>query len=117
MGMVLCRTSGLFAQLVRPLGFSIGGLALLSIATLAGCGSDDEQHSPAAGAGEEPLRMPAPVSAAQGEAGAASGTCTSGVVRECKIMLAPHDGVVNCFVGVQLCRDEAWGSCQSPDEL
>jgi hypothetical protein len=115
--MVSWRTSDLFAHLVRQVGLSMGSLAVLSVTILAGCGTADPEHSPAAGAGEDPLRMLAPVSMAQGEAGASAGSCPSGVVRECKTVLARHGDVANCFVGVQLCSDEAWGPCQSPDEL
>lgn len=113
--MLFWRTSGLSAHVVRQWWLS-GCVGAMVAASLAGCGAADDEHSPAP-AGDEQVRATASVSALAGEAGAPSGTCPPGVVRECKVMLGRHGDVQNCFVGVQQCSDDAWGPCLSPDDL
>jgi hypothetical protein len=88
----------------------------LLLGALWGCGGADGEHpAPAYDADQAPLLEPA--LEPSGEAGAPAGTCPSGVMRECKVLLSSQGSVKNCFVGVQLCSDEAWGPCQSLDQL
>lgn len=84
---------------------------------LWGCGGADGEHPAPAAHDDEQTRLLEPASELAGEAGAAAGTCPSGVMRECKVLLSRQGSVQNCFVGVQLCSDEAWGPCQSLDQL
>jgi hypothetical protein len=92
------------------------GSTIVALLTLCACGGESDRYSPAI-AGDEPVKIAAPAAVITGDGGAASGTCTTGDARECKVMLAQHGNVVNCFVGMQVCEDEAWGPCQSPPVL
>ena len=42
-------------------------------------------------------------------------SCTSGRTAFCKVIVGRHADVVNCFVGVQHCIDDAWGPCVEAD--
>jgi hypothetical protein len=105
--MLLGRTRHLFTYLVFA----------ASIGALGGCGAADGGHPPAVDLDLEQGPLGERLPAGLGEAGASGAACPSGVARECKVMLSRQGNVENCFVGVQLCSDEAWGPCQSPDEL
>lgn len=96
-------------------GWLVGAAAFALLAVVA-CGGEGDHYSPAV-VSDEPVKVATPAAAASGEAGAAPGTCTTGDARECKVMLGQHGNVVNCFVGMQLCEDEAWGPCQAPPQL
>jgi hypothetical protein len=87
------------------------------LGALSGCGGAGSGHPAPAEYEAAQARLLDPVPEVSGEAGAAAGMCPSGVVRECKVRLGRQGSVENCFVGVQLCTDEAWGPCQSPDQL
>jgi hypothetical protein len=43
----------------------------------------------------------------------ASGACTDGATRECRVYLPRHNDVQPCFVGEQSCAASAWGECGS----
>lgn len=43
----------------------------------------------------------------------ATGACTDGASRECRIYLPSHNDVQPCFVGEQTCVSASWGECQS----
>lgn len=95
--------------------------SFLALLALTACGGSADQYSPAV-ADDEPVKAATPLPVAVGEAavsegGVAAGTCTTGDARECKVMLGRHGDVVNCFVGMQLCEDDAWGPCQSAPKL
>ena len=92
------------------------GPAAVALFALSACGGESDRYSPAI-ADDEPVKIAAPAAAVIAEGGAASGTCTTGDARECKVMLGQHGNVVNCFVGMQVCEDEAWGPCQSAPVL
>ena len=47
--------------------------------------------------------------------GVVRGSCVEGAERKCSIQLGQHDGIVNCFVGVQVCLNKMWGPCEDPD--
>ena|SRR5215207_8733531 len=87
------------------------------LGALWGCGGADGEHPAPAEYDAEQAPLLDPTPELSGEAGADAGTCASGVVRECKLLLSRQGSVVNCFVGVQLCSDDAWGPCQSLDQL
>jgi len=42
----------------------------------------------------------------------ADDTCEEGDKRTCHAMLGDHDGVLNCFVGVQFCEAGEWSACE-----
>lgn len=96
-----------------------GTSALLALALYGCAGADEEHPAPPIEHDQEQERVKAAARthALLGEAGGSAGTCPSGVVRECKVMLSRQGNVTNCFVGVQLCSDDEWGPCQRPDEL
>ncbi len=48
-----------------------------------------------------------------GDDAADDATCEEGETRECRVILGVHEGVTSCFVGVEICRDGAWGTCGS----
>jgi hypothetical protein len=104
--MLLERTRHLFTHMV--FAALVGGLG--------GCGAADDEHPAPVDEGEQ-VQLAERVPAALGEAGASGAACPSGVVRECRVMLSSQGNVVNCFVGVQQCSDEAWGPCQSLDDF
>jgi hypothetical protein len=87
----------------------------ISLGASFGCSGADGEHPAPAGYDDARSQLAEPDATLWSEDAAES--CPSGVVRECKVMLSRQGNVQNCFVGVQLCRDEAWGPCQSPDEL
>ena len=100
----------------RPLRPFTHTVLTFLLAALWGCGGADGEHpAPVSDEEQAPLLEPAPV--APREAGVSADACPSGVVRECKVLLSRQGSVENCFVGVQLCGDEAWGPCQSLDQL
>jgi hypothetical protein len=43
----------------------------------------------------------------------ATGACTDGSTRECRVYLPSHNGVQPCFVGEQTCVASRWGDCES----
>ncbi len=84
---------------------------------LGACGSD-----------ETPPPAPAPASSALAGSGststdnvatsAAGATpCTNKQVRECRVELGQQGTVQNCFVGLELCSNGAWGPCLSAAEI
>ena len=62
-------------------------------------GLDIQAAGGAAGAGGE----------AQG--GGEASSCDNGDSRECHVTIGEHNGVVTCYVGVEICVDGAWGAC------
>jgi hypothetical protein len=112
MELVMCAPM----RLRRPQRLLTHTVFALLLGALWGCGGAAGEHpAPAYDDEQAPLLKPAPES--NGEADASAGTCPSGVVRECKVLLSRQGSVENCFVGVQLCSDEAWGPCLSLDQL
>jgi hypothetical protein len=102
------RTRHLFTHMVF--------LAL--VGALGGCGAADDEHpAPVDDVDVEQAQLAERLPAVLGEAGASGAACSSGVVQECKVMLSRQGSVVNCFAGVQLCSDGAWGPCQSLDDF
>jgi hypothetical protein len=108
---------------------TVGALALA--ACCAGCGDADQYPARAddlglesAGAGGA-LPLDAELGGSggesdgpglEGESAEGSALCTDGAQRKCKVMLPETNGVSNCFVGVNICRDGEWGRCVSaPD--
>jgi hypothetical protein len=88
------------------------------LAALSGCsGAGGEHPAPAEVDDDEQPSLNEPAPPLSGEAGGDPGACAPGVVRECKVLLSRQGSVDNCFVGVQVCSDEAWGPCQSVDQL
>ena len=94
-------------------------VVVLAVPLLTGCGND-----------EGPAPAPAPTtsatslseSKATGGAGSAQvspddSKCTNLQVRECSVKLSAQGAVQNCFVGLQLCSDGVWGTCQEPDRI
>jgi hypothetical protein len=114
------RTSSLFAHTPPParLGRWLSVPSALLMFAFCGCsgsGADEPYGPPPVGEEQIKVAMPALAGAADAaDAGAASGTCTTGDARECKVTLASHGNVANCFVGVQICDNDAWGPCESP---
>jgi hypothetical protein len=43
----------------------------------------------------------------------ATGTCSDGATRECRVYLPSHNDVQPCFVGQQTCAGSQWGECES----
>jgi hypothetical protein len=43
----------------------------------------------------------------------ATGTCTEGTSRACRVYLPSHNDVQPCFVGEQVCVGSEWGECAS----
>jgi len=43
----------------------------------------------------------------------ATGACTDGETRECRVYLPSHNDVQPCFVGEQTCAASRWGECGS----
>lgn len=43
----------------------------------------------------------------------ATGGCTEGERKTCRVYLPSHNGVQPCFVGEQLCTGSIWGNCGS----
>jgi hypothetical protein len=43
----------------------------------------------------------------------ATGACSDGVTRECRVYLPSHNDVQPCFVGEQACVGSEWGECES----
>ena len=43
----------------------------------------------------------------------ATGACTDGATRACRIYLPSHNDVQPCFVGEQACVGARWGECES----
>lgn len=43
----------------------------------------------------------------------ATGTCSEGTTRACRIYLPSHNDVQPCFVGEQACISARWGECES----
>ncbi len=92
-------------------------LVLLLVATaplLWACGVDDSAPPPA------------PASASSAVAGSLSNSapvsnveapCTDKQVRECRVELGRQGTISNCFVGLQLCADGAWGPCESAADI
>ena len=103
--------------LLRPHRLLAHTVFALAIGALWGCGGADGEHPAPAEYDAEQARLLEPAPELSGEAGAAPGTCPSGVMRECKVLLSRQGSVENCFVGVQLCTDDEWGPCQSLDQL
>lgn len=93
-------------------------VSLLLLTGLVACGSDDRPESSEAGAGH--------AVATSGGSGSssdvpltddvASGDCDSGASRDCRVWLPEVNGVKNCFVGTQVCVDDAWSSCLSDED-
>jgi hypothetical protein len=105
--MLLRLNHRLFAHLV----------CVLLIGALWGCGAAGDEHPAPVEYDDEQAQLTEPAGAALAEAGSAAGTCSPGVVRECRVMLSRQGDIENCFVGVQVCSDDAWGPCQNPDTL
>jgi hypothetical protein len=84
---------------------------------LSACSGTGGEHPGPAEYDDEQARLLGPAAELSGEAGAGPGTCSAGMMRECKVLLGRQGSVENCFVGVQLCTDDAWGPCQSVDQL
>lgn len=106
----------------RASEFSLGSLSVkallpLALLTLAACGgSADGEHAPpfvaeSQAAGPEPI-VATPAAPSND---VATGSCTTGDARECKVMLGLHGDVVNCFVGIQFCDNANWGPCRDPN--
>jgi hypothetical protein len=93
-------------------------VVLMAVAPLLGaCGSD-----------ESPPPAPAPANSALAGALSASDNqvtstsanavpCTDKQVRECRVELGQQGTVQNCFVGLELCSNGAWGPCLSAAEI
>ncbi len=100
--------------MIRTFGKAmLAGALALAAPLFVACGSD-----------EIPPPAPAPATANSALAGGAavatnSGAtpCTNQQVRECRVELAQQGAVQNCFVGLQLCTNGAWGPCLSSDEI
>jgi hypothetical protein len=92
-------------------------LPLLAFATLAACGgSTDGEHARAFVADQQTSAAePIASTPAAPSNDVATGACTSGDARECKVMLGLHGDVVNCFVGIQFCDGGNWGPCHDPN--
>ena len=43
----------------------------------------------------------------------ATGSCSDGETRACRVYLPSHNDVQPCFVGEQTCRSASWGECES----
>jgi hypothetical protein len=43
----------------------------------------------------------------------ATGACTEGATRECRVYLPSHNDVQPCFVGQQACVGSEWSECES----
>ena len=87
---------------------------MLALTALAACGGSVEEHLPPIGADTTQVTSE-PVPAMPKE-DVASGACTTGEVRECKVMLGNHGTVVNCFVGIQYCVGATWAPCHDPKD-
>ena len=81
----------------------------LLVAPLLVLGCGDDQAAPRADDtihSEPDAMVPPPV----------FGPCVDGDVEDCKVDLPTHNGIAQCFVGVQICSDGEWGPCQSAEE-
>lgn len=78
---------------------------------LAACGSSDGRPPPSQS--ESDFTVPPRTDGATGDARDvfASGSCSDGETKTCRIYLPAHNNVQPCFVGEQACEDGAWGDC------
>jgi len=95
--------------------------ALLLCASFGTCACQGEDVPDYAGEAEDPGAYDAGgiTDEVPPDAGAIEETptteCDPGDSRECKVTLGEHNGVSNCFVGVQTCEDDgSWSACH-PD--
>jgi hypothetical protein len=97
--------------------FGFAQLLVVLVATvpmLGGCGSDDAPPPPA------PAGANSALAGSYGNTPAPSDSntpCTDKQVRECRVDLGRQGTVNNCFVGLQLCKGGAWGTCQTAAEI
>ena len=86
-----------------------GFFAMLVVALAACAGGSDSDPSHVALSG--PSDGGSAVATGTGGAGVPAGDCNAGDKRACHITLGQHEGVLSCFVGLQLCVEGAWGEC------
>lgn len=92
---------------VRPSRFPI---AIAAVIPFMGCSAPSEHPGTAVPGYDQPNNVPVSNSVAQGP-------CDDGAERKCSVILGKYDGIVSCFVGVQLCTDSVWGPCQDPKTI
>jgi hypothetical protein len=81
---------------------SIGVLAFITLmAASAGCGSPS--HPPPAQSDESFGHGPAVFAA----------PCTDGETASCGVVIASHEGVIDCAVGTKVCVMGSWGTCHA----
>jgi hypothetical protein len=98
--------------MIRTFGKAKLAVALALAAPLfVACGSD-EIPPPAPSTANSALAGSTAVATNNGAA-----PCTNQQVRECRVQLPQQGAVQNCFVGLQLCTNGAWGPCLSADEI
>ncbi len=96
---------------------------VLSLALAAGCGShrDDDEAPP--GLEGEPIDNDEPDDEVPPPPAPPGDDCpTLGETRECTVYLPEVNGIVSCFVGLQVCEtredDEmGWSECDEQDEI
>ncbi len=87
----------------------------LAAPMLGACGSDEvPPPAPAPAVSNSSLTGASSASSAIGNSVA---PCVDKRVRECRIELGRQGAVQNCFVGLELCANGAWGPCLSSDEI
>jgi hypothetical protein len=102
----------------RPFRLAQLVLAIALAAPMLGaCGSDEgpaPAPAPAPSISNSSLTGASPASSAARNSAA---PCVDRQVRECRIELGQQGTVQNCFVGLELCANGAWGSCLNSDEI
>ncbi len=105
--------------MIRTFGLARLVLVLACAApVLSACGSD-ESPPPPPSSSNAALAGASSTSAGDSSASSSASTvsCTDKQVRECRVELGQQGTVQNCFVGLQLCTNGAWGPCLSPAEI
>jgi len=92
----------------------VGATATLVLLALA-CDSSEERPPPAESEANIDLAdlVRYDTTAADERDVYATGACTDGATRECRVYLPSHNDVQPCFIGEQTCADSRWGECES----
>jgi hypothetical protein len=91
-----------------------GARAALALLALA-CQSPDDRPPPSESEADVDLTdlVQYEPTAADSRDVYATGACSDGATRSCRIYLPSHNDVQPCFVGEQTCISSRWGDCES----
>src|SRR5690348_12190691 len=84
---------------------------LLAVLLCTACGGSERPDAPDTSQGTftPPPQRQVPAQPAGNDV--ATGSCEAGVSRDCRVWLPTSGGQKNCFVGTQVCVDDAWSGC------